>query len=110
MTIRSFLELTDVLSPNAVDPTVRMRWLCEIEGRVRVELLGENPSTLPVIDLDTSEDTELAAPPPYDRLYWLHHLAMCNCLAGNVARYENTAALFNETYAGFGRWLKRRDA
>ena len=110
MTIRSFLELTDMLSAGAVDPSVRMRWLGEIEGRVRVELLGEDPATLPEINSDTPEDTELAAPAPYDRLYWLHHLAMCNCLAGNVARYENTAAMFNETYASFGRWLKRREA
>ena len=110
MTIQSFLELTDALTPGEVDPTVRLRWLGEIEGRVRVELLGEDPTTLSEINRDTPTATVLAVPAPYDRLYWLHHLAMCNCLAGDSARYENAAAMFNESYASFGRWLKRREA
>ena len=108
MTVQSFLELTDTLTPGEVDPILRLRWLEEIEGRVRVELLSEDPAELPKIDGKTSPDTVLAVPAPYDRLYWLHHLAMCNCLAGDSVRYENAAAMFNETYASFGRWLKRR--
>ena len=110
MTVKSFLELTDALTPDEVDPILRLRWLEEIEGRVRVELLGEDPAGLSEINRETSPDTVLAAPAPYDRLYWLHHLAMCNCLAGDSARYENAAAMFNEAYASFGRWLKRREA
>ena len=87
---------------------IRQKNTCPAEGRVRVELLSEDPAELPKIDRETSPDTVLAVPAPYDRLYWLHHLAMCNCLAGDSVRYENAAAMFNETYASFGRWLKRR--
>ena len=110
MTVQSFLELTDTITPGEVDPILRLRWLNEIEGRVRVELLGEDPAGLPEINRETSLGTVLVVPSPYDRLYWLHHLAMCNCLAGDSVRYENAAAMFNETYASFGRWLKRREA
>ncbi len=110
MTIQNFLDLTDVLAPGGVDSTVRLRWLSEIEGRVRVELYGEDPASLSPIASDTPRDTVLAAPSPYDRLYWLHHLAMCDCLLGDAARYENAAALFNEAYASLGRYLKRKGA
>ncbi len=97
------------MAPGEVDPVLRLRWLCEIEGRVRVELLGEDPAAIPEINTETPRHTVLTVPAPYDRLYWLHHLAMCNCLAGDTVRYENAAAMFNETYASFGRWLKRRE-
>ncbi len=110
MTIQNFLDLTDRLAPGCADPLLRLRWLGEIEGRVRVELLGEDPATLPFIGADTATNTLLSVPAPYDRLYWLHHLAMCDYLSGDTARYENTAALFNEAYAGYGRFLKRKGA
>ncbi len=110
MTVQNFLDLTDALSPGGVELGVRLHWLGEVEGRVRVELLGEDPATLSAMTPDTPRDTVLAVPPPYDRLYWLHHLAMCDCLYGDTARYENTAALFNEAYASFGRYLKRKGA
>ncbi len=108
MTVQNFLDLTDLLSPRQVDPALRLRWLAEIEGRVRVELLGESPASLPNITSNTATNTLLAVPPPYDRLYWLHHLAMCDYLSGDAARYENSAAMFNEAYAGYGRYLRRK--
>ncbi len=108
MTVQNFLDLTDLLSPGSVDPALRLQWLGEVEGRVRVELLGEDPSSLPTFASDVPRDTELAVPSPYDRLYWLYHLAMCDYLSGDAARYENSAAMFNESYAGFGRYLKRK--
>ncbi len=107
MTLQNFLDLTDLLSPGAVDPALRLRWLGEIEGRVRVELLGESPEALSVIASDSPRDAVLAAPSPYDRLYWLHHLAMCDYLAGDAVRYENSAMMFNEAYAAYGRYLRR---
>ncbi len=110
MTVQNFLDLTDLLSPGCVDPVLRLRWLGEVEGRIRVELLGEDPAALPVFGSDLPRDTPLAAPSPYDRLYWMYHLAMCDYLAGDTARYENAAALFNEAYASYGRYLKRRGA
>ncbi len=110
MTIQNFLDLTDLLSPASVDPVLRLQWLGEIEGRVRVELLGEDPLSLPEVGTGTARDTVLTVPSPYDRLYWLHHLAMCDYLSGDAVRYENTAAMFNEAYAGYGRFLKRKGA
>ncbi len=108
MTIQNFLDITDAIAPGGPALAVKLQWLSEIEGRVRVELLGERPDRLTVIDATTPRHTVLTAPAPYDRLYWLYHVAMTDYLLGDAARYENAAALFNEAYAGFGRYLKRK--
>lgn len=108
MTIETFLDLVDGLAPSGVDVSLKLRWLGEIEGRVRVELLGQSPDTLPRFTPETPRSTELCVPPPYDRLYWMYYMAMLDYLSGNAVRYENAAALFNEAYAGYGRYLKRQ--
>lgn len=110
MTIESCLRFVDTAMPNALPEAVKRRFLGEAEGKVRVELLGEAPDAIPVIDETTPPDTELAAPAPYDQLYWLYIAAMMDYTLGDVARYENTASLFNAVYGSYGKWLKRRGA
>jgi hypothetical protein len=110
MTIDACMRLVDELMPNRIPREVKRRLLGEVEGKVRVELLGEEPHAVPVLDEDTSMDTELSAPAPYDRLYWQYLLAMLCHIAGDGARYENAAALFNASYLSYGKWLKRRGA
>lgn len=110
MTIDTCIRLVDELMPNRFPEAVKLRLLGEVEGKVRVELLGEDPAAAPVFDEDTSVDTELSAPHPYDQLYRQYLLAMLCHAAGDNARYENMAALFNASYLSYGRWLKRRGA
>lgn len=110
MTIKTCMNLVDTVMPNALPEAVKLRFLGEVEGRVRVELLGEEPNTMAVFDASTSADTELSAPHPYDQLYWLYVVAMMDYISGDLARYENTATLFNAAYQNYGKWLKRRGA
>ena len=70
MTIDACMRLVDELMPNCISREVKLRLLGEVEGKVRVELLGEELHAVPVLDEDTSMDTELSAPAPYDRLYF----------------------------------------
>ena len=108
MTVQDFLDITMTLSPSTLDPSLKLRWLSEVEGRVKVELLGESAETLQPIDESTPRGEELVVPHPYDRLYWMYYVTMYNYLVGDSARYENAALLFNEAYNGYGRYLKRR--
>ena len=110
MTIETCMHLVDTVMPNNLPETVKLRFLGEIEGKVRVELLGEDPGMVAVLDSSTPVDTELAVPHPYDQLYWLYLLAMMDYVSGDLARYENTATLFNAAYQNYGKWLKRRGA
>ena len=110
MTIESCMQLVETMLPNRVSDEVKLRFLGEAEWKVRVELLGEDPQTLPIFDPSTPKSTELTAPHPYDQLYWQYVLAMLSYASGDIARYENAAGLFNASYQSFGKWLKRRGA
>ncbi len=108
MTIESCLQLVDTMLPNGVASTIKRRWLSEIEGRVRVELLGLSPAEIRPFGADTPADTELCVPHPYDQLYWLYLMAMMDYMDGDEARYENSAALFNAAFQTYAKWLKRK--
>ena len=108
MTIETCMNLVDTMKPNGVERAVKLRFLGEIEGRVRVELLEEEPDGQWDLDPDTATDRVLSAPHPYDQLYPLYVMAMMDYVGGDVARYENGAALFNAAYQSYGKWLKRR--
>jgi hypothetical protein len=110
MTIETCMELVDGMLPNRIPHGVKLRFLGEAEGKVRVELLGQEPPAQPIFREDTPTNTELSAPHPYDQLYWQYLLAMLSQLCGDITRYENAAVLFNATYQSFGKWLKRRGA
>lgn len=110
MTVEACMRLVDDLYPNSFPEAVKRRFLGEVEGKVRVELLGEEPESVLPLDETTPADTELAAPAPYDQLYRFYIAAMMEHTCGDVARYENTASLFNAVYQSYGKWLKRRGA
>ena len=109
MTIKTCMNLVEAMKPGGVDRGVKLRFLGEIEGKVRVELLGEEPCEELNFDLETPVDRELCAPHPYDQLYPLYVMAMMDYVSGDIARYANGAALFNAAYQGYGKWLKRRE-
>lgn len=108
MTITACLQAAAGELPVGLPTETTLRWLSELEGRVAVELLGESPEEVTPLTAATPTDTELSVPHPYDRLYPLYLVAMSDLMMGDVARYANTAALFNEAYRGYGKWLKRR--
>ncbi len=109
MTVNECLEIVEPLSPSAVGTDIRLRWLSELEGKIRVELLGESVEGQSMLTADDGEE-ELIAPHPYDQMYWMYLLAMLFCASGEVARYENAAALFNAAYMGYAKLVKRGDA
>ena len=69
MTIHTCMELVDAMAPNGVASSVKLRFLGEIEGKVKVELLGEMPEDVRPFDQYTAAPTELCVPHPYDQLY-----------------------------------------
>ena len=110
MTIGSCMDFVDTVMPNSLPPEVKLRFLGEAEGRVRVELLGEAPDGGADFGTATPKDTPLSAPHPYDQIYWLYLMAMMDYVGGNAARFENTASLFNAAFRDYGKYLKRRGA
>ena len=57
MTVETCMRLVDGMRPNGFSEAVKRRFLGEAEGKVRVELLGEEPDAVPAIDGNTPADT-----------------------------------------------------
>jgi len=108
MTIGECIKLVDSMAPNGVGASVKLRLLSEVEGRVRVELLGEEPGEAVGFGEDAPEDTGLCVPAPFDRLYPLYVMSMIDFLNGDVTRFENGSILFNQAFQNYGKWLQRK--
>jgi hypothetical protein len=107
MTIRSCIAFLDALHPNQIDGAIKSRWLCELEGKIRVELHEMPLTRLEEWEEDVDEDAGLIVPFPYDQLYWTYLVAMTHFYHGDGARYENAAALFNAAYQSYAKYLRR---
>lgn len=107
MTLNTCLSFVDSLLPNALPQATKCRWLSELEGRIRVELLGQSAAAQAPLTVSEAGDTALAVPFPYDQLYWMYLLALIEYTNGDYARYENGAALFNTAYRGYAKYLIR---
>ena len=110
MTIEGCIRLVEAMFPGAMDEALSLHFLGEIEGKVKVELHGEDPAVSVQFDGTTDKGTVLSVPPPYDQIYWLYLVAMASFVSGDASRYENAAALFNIAYQNYGKLLMRRGA
>ena len=102
MTCDTCMSIADTLAPNRVPEQIKRRWLCELEGRILVELEGVSPETL--TPPEETQPATLSVPYPYDRMYWMYILAMLDYVSGDGARYENSAALFNSAYQSYAKF------
>ena len=109
MTVNTCIDLADMLAPNDIDDTVKRRWLGEIDGNVRVDLLGHST-------VDAANGTEdgvlpvtasLAVPYPFDRLYWMYLVAMIAFAQNDLVGYANAATMFNAAYERYAKWVQR---
>ena len=107
MTLNTCMSLADMLAPNGIDASVKRRWVSELDGMVRVELLGESPASLAP---DTMDAAPLTVPFPFDRMYWIYLIAMIEAVHGDNIRYTNAAAMFHSVYDRYAKWLARGGA
>ena len=108
MTIETCKKLVESMTPEGVDEALFLHFLSELEGRIKIELFGEELADTVGFDVETAKDTRLVVPHPYDQIYWMYLMAMMGFVRGDTARYENAAAMFNMAYQNYGKLLKRR--
>lgn len=106
MTPTEALALADLTRPNAYEPELKLRWLSDLEGRIRAELFdafedGDVP--LPA-GSDLDPEAALQVPRPWDELYVPYLLLRIDLENGELERYNNDAAYFNRLYRSFACW------
>ena len=92
MNYRRAISLADNARPNTLSDDVKFGYLHELETSVAEMMQAETPVN------PFPEDTELLLPPPYDNVYKLYLLAMCDFEMQDMELYTADYAMFNSKY------------
>ncbi len=104
MTIADVIQSIDVMKPNNYSELDKIKWLSELDGTVKREIMdmheGENV-VFGGYDGSTPLETELLVRAPYDNIYlpWLE--SKIDYSNGEYAKYNNSVTVFNANYVTF---------
>lgn len=110
-TVGEVISFIDEVTPNIFTKSQKLYWLSSLDELISEEIIkthegGEDHTFTPYGE-NTPDDTELLAPAPYDAVYRYHLLAQIDLYNGEITRYNNSAALYNEAYIAFLNWYNR---
>ena len=113
MTILEAIHRIDVLKPSSYTQSEKIRWLSELDGMVKKEIIdthegGEDIKFESYGD-NTVLTTPLLVPHPYDRIYlpWLQ--AQIDYFNGENGKYQNSMSMFNAAYSAFEKYYNRNN-
>lgn len=111
MKLMEAIIAADDLIPNAYGIEEKIRWLSELDGKIKKEIIDthEGYDLIPFdgYTTETDRETQLLADPPYDGMY-LDYLQMkIDYYNGETSRYENSSAAFEAAYSDFNRYYNR---
>lgn len=92
------LELARKLRQTDLGEDTLARFLSEIEGRIAIELHGIT---------DWEDNGLLSVPFPYDRVYWLHLIAMVDFCEGNLELYEASHKEFCRAFEDYAKFCQQ---
>lgn len=104
MTIQEAITELDGIQHNTYDTHHKIRWLSELDARIKQQILGE---AFGGYDDDVDRNTPLPVPEPYDRMYLRYLEAQIHYHNGEYDRYNNAIALFRSLYEDFANHYRR---
>ena len=111
MTIIEAINKIDSLKPNNYAPEDKIAWLSTLDGNIKTEIIDTHEGAESVefngYDVDTSLETVLLVPAPYDDIYikWLE--AQIDYANGEIGKYGNSMTMYNTAYSAFKRHYNR---
>lgn len=111
MTIIDAINEIDALKPNTISYSDKVRWLSQLDGRIKAEIIdthkSEEPAAFKAYNDTTPESTELLVSSPYDIIY-IHYLdAQIDYTNGETKRYNNSSSLYNNAYRDYQNYYNR---
>lgn len=111
MTILEAIARVDVVKPNVCQQSEKIKWLSELDGIVKNEIIdtheGGEGVTFSGYTEDTNLNTVLLVPAPYDEVY-IHFLEMRIDYANNeYGKYNNSMMMYNSAYIAFEKHYNR---
>ncbi len=113
MTIIDAITRVDTVKPNSYGQTEKIKWLSELDGVIKNEIIdthegGENISFTGYTE-DTALTTKLLVPAPYDEVY-IRYLEMQIDYANNeYGKYNNSMVMYNTAYNAFQAYYNRNN-
>ena len=111
MTIHEAVEMVDRLKPNQYDQEQKVKWLSKLDGMIFREVISTHADS-PIEEFkgydNAFPDTEMLVPYPYDEDVYNYFLQMqIDKENGEMAKYNQSATLFNNAYKTFCDWYNR---
>lgn len=111
MTIQEAIATVDKLKPNQYDAQTKINWLSKLDGMIFKEVIMTHVHHCHQHFEGyehAAEDTELLVPYPYDEDVYNYFLqSMIDKENGEMAKYNQSATLYNNAYKAFCNWYNR---
>lgn len=112
MTINEAIAMVDKLKPNQYDEAQKIAWLSQLDGKIFLELLktheGSAIDSFTGYESDVDTGTELLVGFPFAQDVYNYYLqSMIDRENGEIAKFNQSAPLFNEAYQAYAGWYNR---
>lgn len=111
MTIIEAINRIDALKHNTYSQSEKVIWLSNVDRLVKTQVIDTHEGGEEVVfegyTENTSFDTELLIPAPYEEVYmrWLE--AQIDYYNGEYDKYNNAVLMYNTEFQAFERWYNR---
>lgn len=113
MTATEAIDELDAMHPNQFERAQKRRWLTRCEARLTREIVNTHQGGEDAKSVEITAENEgeaLRAPAPYDELYVWYLQAQVDQANGELTRYNNSVALFNQAYQDYADAVNRTAA
>lgn len=111
MTILEAITRTDDLKPNSYSQEQKVRWLSQLDGMIKTQIIDTHEGADNVIfagyDENTPKETVLLAPAPFDSMYILWLKAQIDYNNEESKKYNNDMETFETEYSAFRNCYNR---
>lgn len=111
MTILEAINRVDTTKPNSYTQVEKVDWLSALDGIIKHQIIDTHEGGEDVVfegyTVDTSLDTELLVPAPYDDIYirWLE--ARIDYAMRENDKYNNSLIAYNDAYDLYANYYNR---
>lgn len=111
MTIIEAITRVDTVKPNSYTQPEKIKWLSELDGIVKREIIDTHAGGECVVFAGYADDvdltTPLLVPAPYDEIYIRYLETQIDYANGEYNKYNNSMAGYNAAYITFERYYNR---
>ena len=111
MTLEKAIEAFDAERSNGVSMAEKIRWLSQLDYKISSDItVPRGDEEFKGYTVSTPLNTVLRAPDEYGEIYPLYLNMKLDYMNGELARFNNSALLFNNTYRDMSNFINRQRA